>query len=437
MALFFIGSIVFAVARNMETLIAGRILQGLGGGGLDILVEVALTDMTTLEERATYLGLMAIPNAVGNILGPTIGALFSTYATWRWIGWINLPILGLGATLVTFFLKLRPVPLAESSLTRTLGRMDWIGMVLVVVGITVFVVPFSWAGSLFPWASWQTLVPFLLGVVTLAVFVVYESRPANPIMPHRLFASRTANAALAGGFVHGILLISLLQYLPLLYQAVELQTPIASAVYLLPTSISSVLVAVVSMMMVPLFGGYVWLLRLSWVILVVGTGVLALFDVGASASLRYGLPILWGQGVALLRLNLLPLQASVRNVDDTGLALALLFTIRLLGGLVGLAISAAVFTNVFAVAARDAAVQLTGVLEPLRDSRNAVNFIEVLRGLDVPWATLEGVLRVYLKCFRTIFYVMTGLGALGLVTSAFLEEINLKGRERGRQVFED
>lgn len=78
MGLFFIGSIVFATAQNMNTIIVGRVLQGLGGGGIDVLAEVILADMTTLEERSTYLGLMAIPSAVGNIMGPTVGALFRT-----------------------------------------------------------------------------------------------------------------------------------------------------------------------------------------------------------------------------------------------------------------------------------------------------------------------------------------------------------------------
>ncbi|KAF5563656.1 multidrug transporter [Fusarium napiforme] len=80
--LFFIGSITFAVAQNMKTIIVGRVLQGFGGGGIDVLIQVILADMTTLEERSKYLGLMGIPNAVGNILVPSVGALFSTYATW-------------------------------------------------------------------------------------------------------------------------------------------------------------------------------------------------------------------------------------------------------------------------------------------------------------------------------------------------------------------
>jgi MFS family permease len=269
--LFFLGSIVFATAQNMNTVIAGRVLQGLGGGGIDILVMVVLADMTMLEERSKYLGLISIPSAVGNIMGPFVGALFSTYASWRWIGWINLPFLGVGTVLLLFFLRLRAVPLG-ATLIINLKRLDWVGMPLVIVGITAFCVPLSWAGSLFSWASWQTLVQ-----------------------------TQTGNMALIGGFLHGMVLISLLQYLPLFYQAVPHKTSISSAVFLLPTTIVSVLVAVVAMMMVPLFGGYVWLLRISWVITALGTGLLALFHVGSSTSMLYGLPILWGQGVSLLR----------------------------------------------------------------------------------------------------------------------------------------
>lgn len=436
MSLFFIGSIVFATAQNMNTIIVGRVLQGLGGGGIDVLAEVILADMTTLEERSTYLGLMAIPSAVGNIMGPTVGALFSNYASWRWVGWINLPFLGIGAPLLFFFLKLRSAPL-DATLARNLKRVDWIGIALVLVGVTSFVVPLSWAGSLYPWAAWQTLLPMLLGAAVIAVFVFYEAKPTEPIIPHRIFHSKTGNVTLLGGFIHGIILVSLLQYLPLLYQAVELETAISSAVSLLPTSIISVVFAAVAMLMVPLFGGYVWLLRLSWIILTVGTGILALLTAGSSSSMRYGLPILWGQGVALLRLNLLPMQASVKNVDDTGLAIAQFLSIRMFGGLVGLTISSAIFNSVFSTSVSDTTIQLTGALAPLNDASNAVNFIDQLRLIDLPQEALARVLKIYLKCFQTIFYTMTGLSGLGLLTSIFLDEIDLKKQDLGNQRFED
>ncbi|KAH7368463.1 major facilitator superfamily domain-containing protein [Plectosphaerella cucumerina] len=423
-AFFTAGSVVFAVARDMRIVVAGRVLQGLGGGGIDVLVSIILADMTTLEERSKYLGLMAIPTAIGNIMGPFVGALFATYASWRWIGWINLPFLGTGALLLFFFLRLRPVPLG-ATLVSNLKRLDWIGMPLVIIGTTAFCVPLSWAGSLFSWASWQTLVPLFLGAATLVCFAVYEARPSMPIIPHRLFQTKTGNMALMGGFIHGMVLISLLQYLPLFYQAVGLETAIASAVYLLPTVIISVVVTVVSMMLVPFFGGYVWLLRLSWVITGLGTGLLALFGVGSPPSMLYGLPILWGQGVALLRLTMLPVQASVKRVDDEGLATANFLTIRQFGALVGLAISAPIFNTVFSKS-------LAGVAVPL-----TVNFIGEMRSLQVSPTTLNHVSQVYLDAFRAVFYAMTGLGGVGFLTSIFLDEIELKREARGAQRFED
>ncbi|UKZ91358.1 uncharacterized protein TrAFT101_006341 [Trichoderma asperellum] len=226
--LFFIGSVIFGVARNINTLIAGLVLQGLGGGGIDVLAQVILADMTTLEERSKYIGLMAIPTAIGNIMGPIVGALFPTFVFWRWIAWINLPIIGLGTSLVFFFLKLRPISL-EATLAQNLNRLDWVRMALIIVGVTLFVVPLSWAGSLFPWASWQTLFPLLLGATLLVV---------------------------------------------------------------------------------------------------------------------------------------------VKNVDDTGLAIGQLHTIRMFGGLIGLTTSSAIFNNIFSESISNTAVQLTGALAPLKDASN-------------------------------------------------------------------
>lgn len=435
MAFFFIGSIVFAVAQSLNMIIIGRVLQGFGGGGIDVLVEVIIADMTTLEERSKYLGLIAIPNAIGNILGPTVGALFSNYASWRWIGWINLPFLGVGASLLFFFLKLRPV--ADRSFAKKLDRLDWIGMFLFVSGMTIFLLPLSWAGSLFPWASWQTLVPMLLGLAVLVVFGFYEAKPEEPVVPHRLFHSKTGNMTLIGGFLHGAVMVSLLQYLPLLYQAVNLESAISSAVSLLPTSIVSVAVAATSMMLVPWFGGYTWVLRLSWVFLTLGTGLLILFQVDPPSSLRFGLPIIWGVGIALLRLNILPIQASVKNVDDPGLAIGQFMTIRMIGGLVGLTISSSIFNTVFSMTIDARAIDLKGPLEPLKDPKNAINFIDTLRKMSHSVDGFNQVLEVYLQCFQTIFYTMTGLGALGLITSFFLDEIDLKSQGQGSQRFED
>lgn len=242
---------------------------------------------------------------------------------------------------------------------------------------------------------------------------------------------------MAGGFTHGLIIFSILQYLPLFFQALELETVIGSAISLLPTSVISIVVAAGAMMMVSVVGGgYRWVIRFAWIILTLGTGLLALLDLDSPSSMRFGIPILWGVGVALLRLLLLPMQASVQNVDDTGLAVGQLLTFRLFGGLVGLAVASTIFSTVFSSSISSVG-QLTGPLTPLNNPDEAIAFISKLRTLDVSPEVLDPVLKIYLKCFRTIFYTMTGLSALGLITSLFTDDLELHRTDRGRQRFEE
>ena len=432
---FIVGSLVFALAQNMATIIVGRVLQGLGGGGLDVLGEIIVADMTTLQERALYLGLKALPIAIGSILGPTVGALFSSYVSWRWIGWINLPLLGVAFPLVFFFLNLRPI---DTSFKSNMKRLDWGGAVLSLAGITLFVLPLSWAGSLYSWKSWKTILPLVIGILLMIAFAVYESKPQAPVMPHRLFRSRTAIMTLIGNFMHGAMLFTLLQYLPLFYQAVMLETVIRSAVLLLPTSATSVVGAVGAVIIVGIIGkGYRWSIRVLWAVMTAETGILVLLGPDSSHSIQMGLPVIWGGCIgALMRLLHLPMQASVPSVDDTGLAIGLSLSIRLFGGLVGLAIGSTTFSNVFASSIA-AIEELPGELAVLRNGNEAIGFIPTLRTLDIPHSELQPVLGAYLTAMRAIFYAMTAFGGVGFVTSLFTEELTLEKADLGRQRFED
>ncbi|KAI1097502.1 MFS general substrate transporter [Jackrogersella minutella] len=429
------GSLTFSLARNMDAVVAGRVIQGIGGGGLDVLGEIIVSDMTTLKERPLYLGIMALPIAIGSILGPTVGALFSDFATWRWIGWVNLPLLGVSCPLLVIFLRLRPL---ESSIQDKVKRLDWGGMVIFTIGCTVFVLPLSWADALYPWDSYQTILPLLLGFAILVGFAIYENKPEAPVVPLRLLRSRTAVVTLCGAFVHGMTLYTLLQYLPLFYEAVMLATRIGSAVSLLPTSVASVVGALASVTAIGKAGlGFKQRIWLCWGLVTLGTGLLLLLDGSSSAAMRGGVPVVWGLGIgALLRLLHLPMQASVPSVDDTGHAIALLLTFRCLGGLVGLAVGSTVFSSVFARAAA-AAAELPGTpLGALADGHAAIAFIPTLRTLDLPADVLAPVLLAYLSAMRAVFYVMIAFSALGLLTSLLTEELTLQKTDRGRQRFE-
>jgi hypothetical protein len=128
------------------------------------------------------------------------------------------------------------------------------------------------------------------------------------------------------------------------------------------------------------------------------------------------------------------MQASVSDVNDTGLVIGLLLVIRQLGGVVGLALSSTIFNSVFTSSINH--LELPDSLATVRDASQAIAFIPQLRSLNVPADVLGPVLQAYAASMRAVFYTMTGLSAAGLFTSLFIEDVSLKRTELGRQRFE-
>lgn len=434
---FVAGSIIFAMAKSMPVLIVGRILQGIGAGGLDVLSEIILVDITTLKERPLYLGIFAIPMAGGLILGPIVGALFSQYAGWRWLGWINLPISAVNFLLIIFFLKLKPI---ESTLKEKLNRLDWTGMVLFCVGAVALASPLSWAGAMYPWKSWQTIVPLILGAAILLVFGLFENgllgnikAPTEPIFPARIFKSSTATVTLFNSFLHGAVVYPGIFYMPLIFQAMFLETPLKSAISILPLCCTSVGFSVIAGVLVEVFRKYRWGIVASWAVSTVGCSLLVLWDRNSSLALTSSIQVLIGIGLGpFFSLLLLPIQASVINVDDAGIAAGILVSFRLFGGLVSLAMCSTVFSNVFND--RIASVgQLPQAIASLTNSNDAVGFIPILRTLQLPPMMMNGIIDSYRWAIIAVFLMLAGLAGVGFLSSFFIKEMSIESDELGRQ----
>ncbi|KAF4634008.1 hypothetical protein G7Y89_g4100 [Cudoniella acicularis] len=399
--LFSVGSLVFALAPTMPIVILGRTIQGFGGSGLDVLNEIIVADITTMKERPFYLGLTGIPLAAGMLLGPILGALLAQYVSWRWIGYINLPLTFTGFLLVFFFLHLRPL---EGTFLSKIQRLDLTGMGLFTIGCTTFVLPLSWAGSMYAWNSWRTLLPLILGILVLIVFVLYERKPENPVLPHRLFRSVTAVTTLFGAFIHGVVVYNLNTYLALSYQAILLQTPIKPAVTLLPMNVVSLVSIFLYPGAVQHFRKYLPSMWMAWVSLAVGTGLLYLIGPNSSAAVYTGLTTVLALGYGgLFTVISIPMQASVPNVDDTGLAVGLLVFVRLSGGLIGLALGSTIFSTVFGNSIASFG-PLPSSLAVLKDSSEAVSFIPKIRELksSLSPGDLSKILSIYSKSLHTI-----------------------------------
>ncbi|KAI5285640.1 hypothetical protein KEM54_000410, partial [Ascosphaera aggregata] len=142
-AFFFVGSLICALSNDFTMMLVGRVIQGIGGGGILALGEILITDLVPLEVRGLWLGVFGSMWAIGTVTGPLMGGAFAEagLSGWRWIFWINLPMIGIGTVATVWFLRIKRLP---GSTLEKAQRFDWFGSVIFVASTVSFLVPVSW-----------------------------------------------------------------------------------------------------------------------------------------------------------------------------------------------------------------------------------------------------------------------------------------------------
>ena len=397
---------------------------------MEALCEVVLTDITTLKERPLFIGILGLMWAAGSVLAPIVGGLFSEYVNWRWIAWINLPLMGCALILLPIFLTLRN---ERSSTISKIRRVDWPGIVLLTVGMTCFILAVAWGGQMFPWTSWQTIFPLVLGVITLGLFAWYEKYPKEPALSPRLFANRTSAIAFFGSCIHGIIIWCLVYYLVLYFQGAIQLAPFQAVIAAFPLILTMTPSAIVCAFLIDAFRQYMWAVWLGWLLNTVGLGTMVLLSFDSTKALYSGLQIAPGIGCGFLLSALsVPLQASMA-VDDAGVAQGTLVFFCAVGSVIGVSLGSAIFTNQFNR-------QLEQIHLPptitIPDSRDAVFLVTEIQSFNVSGTTRDELLQLYSTPIKTIWIVITCLSFLGLVSSLFMKELSLEREEESRQALE-
>ncbi|KAB5578733.1 major facilitator superfamily domain-containing protein [Coniochaeta sp. 2T2.1] len=279
-AVFWVGSLLSAVSVNMAMLIASRAVQGIGGGGIVILVNICISDLFSMRRRGIYFGIMGMVWAVAGGVGPIIGGVFTDKVTWRWCFYVNLPISGVGMLILTFVLKLQN---PRTPIRAGLAAVDWLGVVTVVAGTLMFLLGLEFGGVTFPWTSPTVICLIVFGVLVSGLFVIVEWKVAKyPIIPMRLFKERSNIASLAVSACHGFVFISASYYLPLYFQAVLGASPLLSGVYVLPFSISLAVVSSATGIIIRKTGKYLPCIIFGMAVMTLGYGLF--IDLGPKAN---------------------------------------------------------------------------------------------------------------------------------------------------------
>jgi EmrB/QacA subfamily drug resistance transporter len=237
-ALFIAGSALSGLAWSAGTLIAFRILQGLGGGMLMPAGMTILTRAAGPQRVGRVMAIMGVPMLMGPILGPILGGWLVDDVSWRWIFFINLPI-----GVVALFLSLRILPKDRPEPSE---RLDVLGLALLSPSLALIIYGLAQSNA-HGFGSAAVLVPALVGVVLLASFIRHALHTSNPLIDLRLFANRTFTTASGTLVLMVISVFGALLLLPLYFQAVRGESALQSGLLLAPQGIGA-------MLMMPLAG---------------------------------------------------------------------------------------------------------------------------------------------------------------------------------------
>jgi EmrB/QacA subfamily drug resistance transporter len=206
---FALGSALCGLANSIQFLVAARALQGIGGAMMVPVGRLVILRTVSRSEMVGALAWLTIPALIGPVVGPPLGGFITTYYTWRWIFWINLPIAGLGLILATLFI---PDLQAENS-----ERFDFIGFVLSGLALSTLVAASSAADT--PAIPVHiTIVLFVVGTISSVLYYFHAKRSPNPILDLNLLRLPTFRAGVTGGSLFRIGIGSLPLLLPLLFQ---------------------------------------------------------------------------------------------------------------------------------------------------------------------------------------------------------------------------
>ncbi|MGD6752688.1 MDR family MFS transporter [Streptomyces sp. BH105] len=222
--LFLVGSLLCASAWNMGALIAFRVVQGLGGGAIQGTVQTLAADLYPLKERPKIQAKLSTVWATSSVLGPALGGLLASYAGWRWIFLINLPI---GA--VALFLLVRHLhePRADRERTER-TRIDWAGALAVFAAGGALLTWLVQGGVAWSWGSAPSIALLCTGVALIGAVFVIERRVAEPILPGWVWRRRTIAAVNLALGAMGLLMVAPTAFLPTYAQSVLGLSPTAA-----------------------------------------------------------------------------------------------------------------------------------------------------------------------------------------------------------------
>ncbi len=397
--LFLIGSALCGQAHSMDELIAFRAVQGLGAGGLVVLIQAVIGDIVAPRERGRYQGVFGAVFGIASVAGPLLGGAIVQSVSWRWIFYVNLPV----GALALFMLSATLPP----NVAVRRPAIDYTGAALLGGALSAIVLVTSLGGTSWAWGSSQVILIGALGIALLVAFLVIERRAKEPIVPLGLLRNRVFAVAGPLSLIVGFAMFGSITFLPLYFQTVNAASPTGAGLRLIPLMLGLLTMSIVSGQLITRRGRYKVFPIIGTALMTTALALLSTLNVGTGLPTLALFLVLLGLGLgSTMQVLVLAVQNAV-DFSILGAATSAVTLARGIGGSLGTAVFGTVFTTQLRSHLRGA---LTGPLSHLIAGGGRLTGAQVL---TLPTAARLAYQHAYVHALSPVFEMAAGVAGLG------------------------
>ncbi|WP_329196848.1 MULTISPECIES: MDR family MFS transporter [unclassified Streptomyces] len=420
LVVYVLGSVVAGMSQNTGMLIACRVVQGIGVGGLSALAQIVMAAMISPRERGRYSGYLGAVFAVATVGGPLLGGVITDtdWLGWRWCFYVGVPFAVIALIVLQKTLRLPVV--------RRDVKVDWLGAFLISGAVSLLLIWVTQAGDSYDWISWTTLAMTGGAVALGLLFLLVESRASDPIIPLRLFRNKTISLASAASLFVGIAMFSGTVFFSQYFQLARGESPTMSGILTIPMIGGLFVSSTVSGQVITKTG--------RWKAWLVAGGVLLTAGLGLLGSLRYDTPYwhiaiymaLTGLGLGMMMQNLVLATQNQVAPQDLGAASSVVTFFRSLGGAMGVSALGAVMANRVTHYVTDGLTALGPKAAAMAHGGSGGGGIPNLDKLPAPLRTV--IESAYGHGVGDVFLYAAPCALLALLLVLFIKEVALKSK---------
>ena len=409
--IFLAGSMLAGLSQSMGELVGFRALQGVGAGGLMVGAQAIIADIVPPRERGRYVGLIGSVFAVASVAGPLLGGFLVDNLSWRWVFYVNLPIGAVALVIVVTRLHLHTPQVRH--------KIDIRGATLLSGAVTALIMVATWGGSEYAWRSTQIIGLGAVGLALLVLFIWWERRAEEPILPLSLFKSRVFAVSNAMGFTIGMAMFGAIVFIPLYLQLVYGASPTSSGLRLLPLMAGLLVAAIASGRIISRIGRYKIFPIAGTITLVIGMFLLSRLGVGTAPWLASMYMLVVGVGIGLVMQVLVLVVQNDVAPRDIGVATSTATFFRSVGGSFGVAI----FGTIFASRLAD---QLARFPKSVTDRLGSGVHLQPEQAKHLPPAVHQDFLQAFAHSLHGVFLWGMAIALIPAALAWLLKEVPLR-----------